>query len=462
MVHFDLDTEVRRDGAPVPRGQALTVSEPATFTLGELGTVTVRPGGESIADSARQVQALRRELQQQLALLGATSLDEVERAAAERQELLQQAASQQELLKAHAPGGVATLDAEIARLESELEQLAAAPVADGVDLAELTRQLQAARAELQATEAAAAAAASELKAAQDQQAAAQRRLVELQAQLAAQQGELRRRQSLLAEARSREPDEELASALAVADAAAKAAAEELEQARRELAAAEPERLELELSMARDAYASIKKRYAELQRSARDLQIELQSLGQTGLGERRQELQGQLEQARLQAERLEREAQSLRLLREVLEDCARQASAAFLAPVLKRVQPYLRLLMPEAELLLDNELQLVGIRRGGFDEAFDDLSIGTREQLAVITRLAFADLLHERGQPVAVVMDDALVYADDQRFQSMKLILHRAAQRYQVLILTCRERDYLDLGAPIIRLADCRELAAAPA
>lgn len=456
MVHFDLDTEVRRDGAPVPRGQALTVSEPATFTLGELGTVTVRPGGESIADSARQVQALRRELQQQLALLGATSLDEAERAAAERQELLQQAASQQELLKAHAPGGVATLDAEIARLESELEQLAAAPVADGVDLAELTRQLQAARAELQATEAAAAAAASELKAAQDQQAAAQRRLVELQAQLAAQQGELRRRQSLLAEARSREPDEELASALAVADAAAKAAAEELEQARRELAAAEPERLELELSMARDAYASIKKRYAELQRSARDLQIELQSLGQTGLGERRQELQGQLEQARLQAERLEREAQSLRLLREVLEDCARQASAAFLAPVLKQAQ------MPEAELLLDNELQLVGIRRGGFDEAFDDLSIGTREQLAVITRLAFADLLHERGQPVAVVMDDALVYADDQRFQSMKLILHRAAQRYQVLILTCRERDYLDLGAPIIRLADCRELAAAPA
>src|SRR5690606_13175066 len=233
VVHFDLDTEVRRDGAPVPRGQALTVSEPATFTLGELGTVTVRPGGESIADSARQVQALRRELQQQLALLGATSLDEAERAAAERQELLQQAASQQELLKAHAPGGVATLDAEIARLESELEQLAAAPVADGVDLAELTRQLQAARAELQATEAAAAAAASELKAAQDQQAAAQRRLVELQAQLAAQQGELRRRQSLLAEARSREPDEELASALAVADAAAKAAAEELEQARRE-------------------------------------------------------------------------------------------------------------------------------------------------------------------------------------------------------------------------------------
>src|SRR5690606_36957288 len=124
--------------------------------------------------------------------------------------------------------------------------------------------------------------------------------------------------------------------------------------------------------------------------------------------------------------------------------------------------YLRLLMPDAELLLDSSLQLAGIRRNGIDEPFDGLSIGTREQLAVITRLAFADLLHEKGQPVAVVLDGALVYADDERFERMQLILRRAAQHYQVLILTCRERDYLNLGAPIIRLADCREAAVASA
>ena len=63
--------------------------------------------------------------------------------------------------------------------------------------------------------------------------------------------------------------------------------------------------------------------------------------------------------------------------------------------------------------------------------------------------------------MTVVLDDALVYADDERFERMKLILKLAAQRYQVLVLTCRERDYASLGVPIVRLAECRvaELAA---
>ncbi|RFA31013.1 hypothetical protein CAI21_03305 [Alkalilimnicola ehrlichii] len=134
----------------------------------------------------------------------------------------------------------------------------------------------------------------------------------------------------------------------------------------------------------------------------------------------------------------------------------------MAPVIQRVEPYLKFLMPDVEPILDSELQLCGIRRQGVEEPFEELSIGTREQLAIITRLAFADLLHEQGQPVVLVLDDALVYADDGRFGNMQLILRKAAQRYQILLLTCRERDYLTLGAPIFRLADCREVRAAEA
>jgi hypothetical protein len=39
---------------------------------------------------------------------------------------------------------------------------------------------------------------------------------------------------------------------------------------------------------------------------------------------------------------------------------------------------------------------------------------------------------------------------------MQPMLRRAAERLQVIILTCRERDYLSLGVPIIRLADCKQ------
>ena len=133
----------------------------------------------------------------------------------------------------------------------------------------------------------------------------------------------------------------------------------------------------------------------------------------------------------------------------------------MAPVRRRVQPYLNLLMPGSELILgDDDLSISHLRRGGKDEPFESLSVGTREQLAVLTRLAFADLLREQGHSTAVVLDDALVYADDQRFESMLYALRRAAQHQQILVLTCRERDYVSAGFPVIRLSTCR--AASPA
>ena len=69
-----------------------------------------------------------------------------------------------------------------------------------------------------------------------------------------------------------------------------------------------------------------------------------------------------------------------------------------------------------------------------------MSIGTREQLSILVRLAFAVYLRGKGYPAAVILDDALVYADDDRFERMQLALRKAAQTVQVLILTCRPRD----------------------
>jgi uncharacterized protein YhaN len=44
-----------------------------------------------------------------------------------------------------------------------------------------------------------------------------------------------------------------------------------------------------------------------------------------------------------------------------------------------------------------------------------------------------------------------VNTDEGRLERMHLVLHKAAQSLQVLVLTCRERDFLQLGAPIKRL-----------
>jgi hypothetical protein len=66
-----------------------------------------------------------------------------------------------------------------------------------------------------------------------------------------------------------------------------------------------------------------------------------------------------------------------------------------------------------------------------------LSVGTRDQLATLIRPAIAE---ELGS--AIVLDDHLVHSDPKRLEWFRQALVKAAVRTQVIILTCRPRDYL--------------------
>ena len=108
-------------------------------------------------------------------------------------------------------------------------------------------------------------------------------------------------------------------------------------------------------------------------------------------------------------------------------------------------------MPGCTLSFDEELGLASVLRAGVDEACSDLSRGTQEQLAVLTRLAFADLLLEDGAPISLILDDPLVYSDDARFETMIDILQEAAKRMQVILLTCRSKAFRHVDAHRITL-----------
>ena len=56
----------------------------------------------------------------------------------------------------------------------------------------------------------------------------------------------------------------------------------------------------------------------------------------------------------------------------------------------------------ATIVLDEDLRIAAIQRAGQREDFDVLSGGTKEQLAVLTRLAFAKLLLGQGRPATVI------------------------------------------------------------
>jgi uncharacterized protein YhaN len=219
--------------------------------------------------------------------------------------------------------------------------------------------------------------------------------------------------------------------------------------------ANPEGVSLELASAEGARGQLQKDLRELSDRIIRLESELSATGAQGLGERSQQLEADLRTVKAIAAMFERQARTIELLHNVLTEEEKAAKESFLRPVTDRVQPYLKLLLPSTELRLSENMDIIGLRRGGVEEEFQALSLGTREQLAVLTRLAFADLLQENGQHATVLLDDAIVFADDERFKRMLHILRKAAEKTQIIVFTCHERNYEAAGAPIIRLAECR-------
>jgi len=82
---------------------------------------------------------------------------------------------------------------------------------------------------------------------------------------------------------------------------------------------------------------------------------------------------------------------------------------------------------------------------------EQVSGGEREQIYLATRLALADVL-ARGERQLVVLDDVLTATDSGRLARVMGILEEAAQRLQVLVLTCHPERYRGLaGANFVDL-----------
>ena len=144
-------------------------------------------------------------------------------------------------------------------------------------------------------------------------------------------------------------------------------------------------------------------------------------------------------------RLSEQADVLSLLRDTLKSAGDAATAKFLGPVTRRAAGYIERILPGCEALFNHEMGLSGIHRQGLNEDCTNLSRGTQEQLAILTRLAFADLLLEKGAPVSLILDDPLVYSDDVRLENVTDILENAAERMQVILLTCRSKAFRHVG-----------------
>jgi DNA repair exonuclease SbcCD ATPase subunit len=444
---------VRLAGEPMQGEGTVLVTETSVLEVDGVGSFTIHPGGEDLETLHEQLKEHRRTLRQQLAGLDVESIGAAETALKTRQALDTEAMAHKARLSGIAPQGLGEIEERLASLDSQRQALLArvgeGGEGRGDDPAALERRLG---------EFSASIAAREVELAEQQRLFSGRReaLVEAGAAARSAQNHAQALEQALHTARKGAADDKLAAALADADGVVEFGRQQLAALQRALEAEKPDSVALEVDRCEQAFDQVKCDIARLEKEANDLTVELNALGQRGLAE--ELAQAEVEYAALERElnHIEAQARAVDLLYRTLDASLRSAKEALARPVIARLVPYLRQLIPGAEPSISEDMVLTGIHRDSTAELFADLSIGTREQLAVLVRLAYADLLSEQGMPVTVILDDALVNSDDERRERMKSILYQAAQRYQVLVLTCHEREYCDAGGTFIRLADCKE------
>ncbi len=219
-----------------------------------------------------------------------------------------------------------------------------------------------------------------------------------------------------------------------------------------LAAANPDQARLLAENARKTLEGMRKAHLDLTVEQARLAGLLERRGEAGLGEQLDRAEGELERVSSDLARLRRRAVAAQLLFETLRAHRDAARRRYVLPLKEKLEALGRFVFgPDVVVDVADDLSIASVARNGIAIPWDQLSVGTREQLGVLMRLACAELVAADGG-VPVLIDDALGWSDPQRLETMGAVLARAGTTSQVIVLTCFPERYVHVGgATVIRL-----------
>lgn len=431
---------VLRDGQPLAHAEEQSFSGTIELEIAQIGRLTIV--SHHVDNAAQAIGQIQEKLRGLLAAIGCDSIGAARQRQTAAREQSNALVLDRQLLKQLAPDGVDLLRQAVARLD--------ALRGDGL---EAKFDASAVIAALQAAEAAVISSRNAAREMRPAVEAAHGELVAAHAALAQLQAELR------ALAASLGPDEErparqqrLASQLdrcRQALLAAEAAIEPLRASRQDLAGAE-----LTLKRLRSVAQATAQEVTRHKETLADLNGQIRIQADRAIEENWQDIRDQLAAASERARRYDVEVKTLDRLRRALATARSSARDLYLKPVITELRPLIGLLFDDISVTF-NETTLLpeSVLRNGQQEEVDRLSGGMREQLSILTRLAFARLLARNGHPAPVILDDALVYSDDDRIERMFEALHSQSRDQQILVFSCRQRAFSRLGGNSLSMSD---------
>jgi len=166
-----------------------------------------------------------------------------------------------------------------------------------------------------------------------------------------------------------------------------------------------------------------------------------------------ELEGRLEEQRLQVE-------AVRLLHEVLQQEKQAALDEVIVPVRRRAVLTLQRIAGSRfrDIAFGDSFVPQRIAPQALDQPIElaEISGGEQEQVHFAVRLALAEVAFPPQQRQLLVLDDVFTYTDTVRLARVATILEEAADRFQIMLLTCHPERYRSLpDAKFFDLEDMR-------
>jgi hypothetical protein len=256
----------------------------------------------------------------------------------------------------------------------------------------------------------------------------------------------------LDEARTADPDAAILGAATQAQLDAESKQAELEAAVTRYAAAEPDSVDERLAHASTRAGIVQDQCEKVRNEALQTETLLEDRASQGLYDALERAKAELDEAQARRRRLDRAAKAAKLLRDTLLRHQDAARAKYVAPFTHEIERLGRVVFgPDFTVEVSQDLTVVSRTMGGRTVPFESLSAGTREQLALIGRLACAALIDpDDGAPV--ILDDTLGFADPERLRNLGTVLGAVGRKAQVILLTCQPDRFANLGgARVVRL-----------
>lgn len=284
------------------------------------------------------------------------------------------------------------------------------------------------------------------------QQALQSRLQDLRVERGSQQAsreatrvQLGEEERLMADQREQQHDQALGVAIQQAAEALQTSEERLELKQQALQAANPDQAQW---LAHNSAGVLERHKLDLQNlemQIHEAEGQLSQARREGLFEKLEAAQAALEHSQEAMRRVTRRAEAARRLYGLINQHREAASRAYVQPLRDKVNALGSLVFgPTFSIEIDDALQIESRSLGGITVPFDSLSVGAREQVGILVRLAAAQLVAGEG-PVPLLLDDSLGYADETRLQSMGAAIARVGEEAQIIILTCMPERFTYIG-----------------